>query len=88
MINLLLIYDEEHTKSHYIYIKKLGNLLNICKTSFYKDKNFCPYCNKVVKNDIPFEEHLFKTHYDTTNNCNIELPTEGDKMTFFNYKNL
>ena len=49
MINLLLIYDEEHTKSHFIHIKRLGGLLNTCKTSFYKDKQFCPYCNKVVK---------------------------------------
>jgi hypothetical protein len=82
-INLLLIYDEEHTKSHFIYIKTVERLLNISTTSLYKDKNCCPYCNKVVNNDIPFEEHLFKTHYDTTNNCNISLPKEGDKMAFF-----
>ena len=61
---------------------------NICNTSFYKDKGFCPYCNKPVNNDIPFGEHLFKTHYDTKNNCNIELPKEGDKMAFSSYKNL
>jgi hypothetical protein len=42
----------------------------------------------VVNTDTPLEEHLFKTHYDTTNNCNISLPNEGDKMAFFNYTNL
>ena len=36
----------------------------------------------------PFEEHLFKTHCDTKNTCNIELPSEGDKMAVCNYKNL
>jgi hypothetical protein len=87
-MNLLLIYDEEHIKSHYIYIKHDERLLNICTTSFYKNTNFCPYCNKIVNNDIPFEEHLFKTHYDTKKNCNISLPKEGDKMAFLNYKNL
>jgi hypothetical protein len=42
----------------------------------------------VVNNDIPFEEHLFKTHYDTKNNSNISLPKEGDKITLFSYNNL
>ena len=40
-------------------MKEVGRLLNICKTSFYKDRNFCPYCNTVVNNDMPFDEHLF-----------------------------
>ena len=69
-------------------MKKVERLLTISRTSFYKDKSFCPYCNTVVNNDIPFEEHLFKTHFDTEHTCNVQLPKEGDTMTFCNYKNL
>ena len=62
-MNLLLIYAKEHTNSHYIYIyiyiKKVEILLNISTTSFYKGTNCCTYCNKVVNNDIPYDEHLF-----------------------------
>ena len=63
-------------------------MLIIHTTSSYKDRNFCPYCNTVVTNYIPFEEHLLETHYDTKQNCNIELPKEGDNMALFNYKTL
>ena len=42
----------------------------------------------MVNNDIIVEEHLFKTHFDTQNTCNIELPKEGDKMALCVYQNL
>ena len=58
----------------YTHIKQFEILLNMCKTSLYNYIICCPHCNQVVHNDIPFEEHLFKTHYDTKGTCNIELP--------------
>ena len=53
----------------YTHIKQFEILLNMCITSLYNYKICCPYCNQVVHNDIPFEEH-----YDTKGTCNIELP--------------
>ncbi len=86
MVNLLLIENEEG-EAHYIYIKKLEHLLNTVTQSFYKDKKFCPFCAKAVccKTET-FEEHLMDRHFSTTNNCNLELPEEGDSMRFKNHK--
>ena len=42
----------------------------------------------MVSNDSRCEEHLFKTHFDTKTNCNIQLPTKGDKLAFCDSKNL
>ena len=36
-MSVLLMYDEERTKSHFVYIKDVKRLLNIGKTSLYKD---------------------------------------------------
>ena len=44
-INLLLIKDEDGN-GHYLYIKKLENLLHTVTTGHYKDKRYCPYCRK------------------------------------------
>ena len=66
----------------YVYLK-VERLFNKCKTPFHANTNFCPCCNKVINNDIPFEKHLCKTHYDTKHNCSIELPKEGDTTAFF-----
>ena len=71
----------------YIYIKKLERMLRTTTTTFYKDRKFCPFCNKTVQCcDQTFEEHLLQTHYSTTNNCNLEMPEEGSTMTFETYK--
>ena len=42
-----------------LYIEQVEILLTISTTPLHKDKNFCPYCNKVVNNNIPFDAHLF-----------------------------
>jgi hypothetical protein len=55
-INLLLITNDE--TGHYIYIKKLENLLHTITCSYYKDCQYCPYCKKNLPADIVFEEHL------------------------------
>ena len=84
-INLLLITDDE--TGHYIYIKKLENLLNTVTCSYYKECRYCPYCKKNLPADIVFEEHLMDKHFNCNNNCNIELPADGAIMKFKNYKN-
>jgi hypothetical protein len=86
MVNLLLV-ENEAGEAHYIYIKKLERLLHTCTTGYYKDRKFCPFCSKTVSCcDETFEEHLLSKHFSTTNNCNLELPTEGTSMSFTNHK--
>ena len=86
-INLLLIKDE-HGNGHYIYIKKLEALMNTTKNSQYKDRHFCPWCNKVMQKDEIYEEHLMRKHYDCHNNCNLVLPPAQESMKFRNFKNM
>ena len=58
------------------------------KNSHYKDRAFCPYCNKVIGADEIYEEHLMRKHYDCHNNCNLTLPEEGSTMKFKNFTNM
>ena len=87
-MNLLLIYDDEHTMSHfiyiYIYIKQVERLFDICKTSVYNDKHMV---HTVMNLDIMIyllKNIYLKTHLGTKHNCDIQLPHEGDNMVFFN----
>ena len=86
-INLLLIKDEDDN-GHYVYIKKLEHLIHTCKTGYYKDRMYCPYCRKTIPATEIYEEHLMSKHFDCHNNCNLELPAEGTTMKFKNYKNM
>ena len=76
-MSLSLVSDEEHSTSHFIYIyiyrlNKLEDYSIYVKHHFIKIKNCCPYCNTVVNNAMTFEEHVFRTPYDTKNSCNLE----------------
>jgi hypothetical protein len=62
--------------------------MNTTKNSNYKDRSFCPYCNKVIGKDEIYEEHLKRRHYDCHNNCNLTLPDEGETMKFTGFKNM
>ena len=86
-INLLLIKDED-VNGHFIYIKKLENLMHSVKNSQYKDRDFCPHCKKVIGVGEVYEEHLMRKHFDCLNNCNLTLPEEGTTMKFKGYKNM
>jgi hypothetical protein len=89
IINLLLIKSEdEDDQGHYVYIKKLENLLKTCKNSKYSDRKYCPYCRKTIPAEEVFEDHLMTKHFDCHNNCNLELPSEGSTMKFKNFKNM
>ena len=46
IIHLLRI-EEEHS-SHYIYIKKIENFINLSTHSCDKGKRLCPICNKKI----------------------------------------
>ena len=86
-INLLLIKDE-HDNGHYLYIKKLENLLHTTTAANYKNRSYCPICRKVIGVDEIFEDHMMQKHYNCHNNCNLELPEEGATMKFKSYKNM
>ena len=62
--------------------------MNTTKNSQYKDRHFCPWCNKVMQKDENYEEHLMRKHYDCHNNCNLVLPPAQESMKFRNYKNM
>ncbi len=86
LVNLLLV-ENEKGEAHYIYIKNLEHMLHTVVSHYYKERKFCPFCSKTVDcKSETFEEHLFKYHYSTTNNCNLELPKEGASMSFHNHK--
>ena len=85
-INLLLLNDGD--KGHYIYIKKIENLLASNKGGNNKGKHYCPYCRKTIPADENYEDHLMLNHFDTKNNCNVELPPPGATMKFMNHKNM
>ena len=85
--NLLFIKDE-HGNGHYIYIKKLESLMHTVNDSKYKDRHFCPWCNKVMQKDEMYEEHWMRKHYDCHKNCNLVLPPKQESMAFRNYKNM
>ena len=86
-INLLRIEDKDNfEKSHYIYIKHLGRLLNL--SHLHKnEENYCPYCNKDVKCD-DIKEHVQKCYKLQFNDCSLlKLLERGSFMKFENYKN-
>ncbi len=87
LIYLLRLEDEN--KSHYVYIKKKSNLLNLSTHVTDKDKKFCPYCNsKIMINK--FDRHIsscFNIAKDQEGTI-LKLPEEGTKMKFKNFKNM
>ena len=62
-INLLLIKDEADN-GHYLYIKKLENLLHTVTNSHYKDRHHCPICKKVIGKDETYEDHMMQKHFN------------------------
>ena len=80
-INLLLIKDE-HDNGHYLYIKKLENLLHTTTAANYKNRSYCPICRKVIGVDEIFEDHMMQRHFDCHNTCKLELPDERATMKF------
>ena len=77
-INLLFIKGDNFN-GHYVYIKKIESLLSTVKNNKYQDRNYCPYCRKVIPAGEVYADHVYTKHYDSHNNCNLELPEEGTK---------
>ena len=75
VINLLLIHNEDKSKSHYVWIRRLSALLP-SKTSHYS-KYICCQC---LTASYSTEERLNK-HMDLClkhESCRVELPHEED----------
>ena len=85
-INLLLLTQGE--KSHYIYIKKLESLLATAAHKNFKNRRYCPYCRTCILEDEIYEDHLLTKHFNTENNCNLQLPAIGSTMKFKSHKNM
>ena len=84
-IYLLRIGDE--TKSHYIYIKHLGRLLNINTHVEDKDKRYCPWCENKFHID-KYDSHVKACHAMSCEGEEIlKLPPKGSYMKFKNHKN-
>ena len=75
--------------SHYVYIKHIQRLLNLNSYTKPEEKrSFCPYCNKNVKVDDFFDNHLRDCYKRACGEGSlIKLPTEGSTMTFKNHEN-
>ena len=82
----MLLINDEADNGHYVYIKKLENLLYTVTCSHYKDRHHCPICKKVIGKDEIFEDHMMQKHFNCHNNCNLELPDEGAGIKFKSYK--
>ena len=66
IIHLLRIEEEDN--SHYVYIKKIENFINLSTHSCDKGKRYCPNCNKKIK-EADFTKHVskcLKFHKDGT----------------------
>lgn len=85
-INLLLLRDGD--KGHYVYVKKIESLLACNKGGRDRGKLYCPYCRKSIPLDENYEDHLMLNHFDSKNNCNVQLPSPGSVMKFTNHKNM
>jgi hypothetical protein len=82
-INLLLL--RENDKAHYVYIKKIENLVHMSSLTKLKDNHYCPHCRDVLKVGEDYKEHVYKYHYNNENNYNIEMPKENECISFSNY---
>ena len=61
--------------------------MNVSVHSHFKNRRYCPYCRKCIPIGEEYEDHLLTRHFDTQNNCNLELPPKGTTMKFKAHKN-
>lgn len=86
---IYLLRIESDDISHYVYIKHIQRLLNLNSyTKPGEHREFCPYCNKNVKVNDFFDNHLRDCYKRACGEGSlIKLPEEGSTMKFKNHKN-
>ena len=61
-----LLRIEENDKAHYIYIKNIAHLFNICEHCIDADYRYCPICSKQVSIK-GYDAHISKCYQYSKN---------------------